>query len=289
MGKGKNGCSTSVKAMVDPVSKDNIRLMVEAGESDAVLEAALSDQRSYITVAQWLGELCDTAKSEDDASRFLHLQAAVYYTMGQENPRMLDKAYEALQRDFDHPDTSESFRRMAERKMETIRAERYQLRFSPDQGKNDQSVMMRARTDHQPVLLRAQDPGLELAMLRDTFGDDNVIVARETAGPIGYVDDRSLIGFYSSVGIGRAFVTGSLVEAMDDGKVFVLPPHFRPEPDLAFKVESAATVHRLLDEEGREHKAAPGFMAVVMFDDQTDLSSFDSLLEFEQDFSSWKP
>lgn len=263
-------------------------MMVESGESDAVLEAATSDQSSFVTVAQWLGELCDTAKSEDDASRFLHLQAAVYYTMGQEDPRMLDKAYQALQRDLDHPDTSEPFRVMARRKMDTIRAERYQLRFSPEDGKNDQSVMMRARTDHQPVLLRSPDPGLEIAMLRDTFGEDNVIVAEDSAGPIGYVSERSLIGFYSSVGIGRAFKPGSLLEAMRDGKIFVLPPHLRPEPDLAFKIESAATVHRLLDEEGREHKAAPGFMTVVMCDDTADLSSFEDLLEFEQDFSDWK-
>lgn len=285
MGKGKHGCSQPIgEALSDAADKQLIAYYVELGDTQSALDYLLSDQVIYQTAYQWMSELIDEAQDAELVSRYRHLQAALLFDRSEGDPLLLDRAARVLLADIDDEDTDQSFRDMAELKLDAIRAERHQIRLSPDGSTSDHSLLAEARLDQRSVLIETSDPGREVAMLESVFGRSQLLVLPGTPARL---DDRELIGYGSSVGIGYIFHPGPLLEAMQQGKVLVVPPGMVFHEDTLFRLTAAAQVGRFLDIDGREHKASLGFMVAGLVRPGDQLGQEADSFSQKHDFSSW--
>jgi len=220
-------------------------------------------------------------------SRARHLQAAAWYSKASKTPAALDRAMQALTRDIEDPETSPEFRKASETKIKVLKAERYQIRISPDKENDDQEIMQTARRSiPSAVLLHAPDPGLEIAMLHEAFGEQEIIVINRSDS---LITTRDLMGYYSSEAIGGTFKPGVLLRAMQEGKVLVLPASPEMTENAAHILNTFADTGCLVDEIGREHQAVDGSMLIILDDNSGALGKIEEAYFIEHDFTAWKP
>lgn len=267
MGKGKQGCQGEAIAL----SREEIHELVSSGQVKEAVAALRGDDIEE--VFRWTSRMISGDADALTASRYRHLMASLMFE--QDDPRLMDDALWLLRRDLTSRSTPAEFKKLAQAKIEAACPYRPRVK-----GHGDDIDQVRAvRRAVWSVSLMSSDRFLEGRMLEKAFGED--VYIHDGLYPS---DERDLLGWGSSTGIGYAFHPGPLIKAVDEGKVFAMPSGSRFTPGLVSKIEGLLESGEIEDPGGRLHRAHEDFMLIVIASPE----DADYPTERSLDFRDWQ-